>query len=65
MKMIHIGAAAMRSNGLVCCAATVGLTDKLLLKPKAGRSLQTECVPRSSGENAKCHIILFSGEMDT
>lgn len=30
-----------------------GLTEKLLLKPKARSSLQTERVPRSSGENRR------------
>lgn len=33
----------------------LGLGEKLLLKPKSGSSLQTERVPRSSGE-AKYHF---------
>lgn len=43
----------------------LGLSEKLLLKPKAGRSLQTERVPRSSGETkhpspARCLVISLS-----
>ncbi|KAK9525292.1 hypothetical protein VZT92_016016 [Zoarces viviparus] len=36
------------SQALLSCGNGEGLTEKLLLKPKAGRSLQTERVPRSS-----------------
>lgn len=35
----------------------LGLGEKLLLKPKSGGSLQTERVPRSSGET-KHHFLL-------
>ncbi|XP_040030948.2 NOP protein chaperone 1 [Gasterosteus aculeatus] len=36
------------SQALLSCGSGEGLSEKLLLKPKAGRSLQTERVPRSS-----------------
>ncbi|XP_075932242.1 NOP protein chaperone 1 [Anarhichas minor] len=36
------------SQALLSCGNGEGLSEKLLLKPKAGRSLQTERVPRSS-----------------
>ncbi|XP_030581167.1 NOP protein chaperone 1 isoform X2 [Archocentrus centrarchus] len=36
------------SQALLSCGNGGGLSDKLLLKPKPGRSLQTERVPRSS-----------------
>ncbi|XP_037318516.2 uncharacterized protein C12orf45 homolog [Pungitius pungitius] len=36
------------SRALLSCGNGEGLSEKLLLKPKAGRSLQTERVPRSS-----------------
>ncbi|XP_037615745.1 uncharacterized protein C12orf45 homolog [Sebastes umbrosus] len=36
------------SQDLLSCGNGEGLSEKLLLKPKAGRSLQTERVPRSS-----------------
>ncbi|XP_070785315.1 NOP protein chaperone 1 [Enoplosus armatus] len=36
------------SQALLSCGNGGGLGEKLLLKPKAGRSLQTERVPRSS-----------------
>lgn len=36
-----------------------GLTEKLLLKPKAGSSLQTQRVPRSNGEDAPVHCPLL------
>ncbi|KAM6896007.1 NOP protein chaperone 1 isoform 1-T1 [Lycodopsis pacificus] len=36
------------SQALLSCGNGEGITEKLLLKPKAGRSLQTERVPRSS-----------------
>ncbi|XP_042367349.1 uncharacterized protein C12orf45 homolog [Plectropomus leopardus] len=35
------------SQALLSCGKREGLSEKLLLKPKAGRSLQTERVPRS------------------
>ncbi|XP_070710090.1 NOP protein chaperone 1 [Pempheris klunzingeri] len=38
----------MSSQALLSCGDGGGLCEKLLLKPKAGRSLQTERVPRSS-----------------
>ncbi|XP_038551099.1 uncharacterized protein C12orf45 homolog [Micropterus salmoides] len=37
-----------RSQALLSCGNGGGLSEKLLLKPKAGGSLQTERVPRSS-----------------
>ncbi|XP_014857153.1 PREDICTED: uncharacterized protein C12orf45 homolog [Poecilia mexicana] len=36
------------SQSLLSCGNDGGLSEKLLLKPRAGRSLQTERVPRSS-----------------
>ncbi|KAM4569659.1 NOP protein chaperone 1 [Odontesthes bonariensis] len=36
------------SQALLSCGSGGDLSEKLLLKPKAGRSLQTERVPRSS-----------------
>ncbi|KAM4614936.1 NOP protein chaperone 1 [Polymixia lowei] len=36
------------SQDLLSCGSGGGLHDKLLLKPKADRSLQTERIPRSS-----------------
>lgn len=36
------------SRSLLSCENDGGLSEKLLLKPRAGRSLQTERVPRSS-----------------
>ncbi|KAF7662758.1 hypothetical protein LDENG_00228680 [Lucifuga dentata] len=36
------------SKALLSCGSGGGLHDKLLLKPKAGRPLQTERIPRSS-----------------
>ncbi|XP_018552726.1 uncharacterized protein C12orf45 homolog [Lates calcarifer] len=36
------------SQALLSCGNGAGLSEKLLLKPRAGRSLQTERVPRSS-----------------
>uniref|UniRef100_UPI0037E9567C NOP protein chaperone 1-like n=1 Tax=Semicossyphus pulcher TaxID=241346 RepID=UPI0037E9567C len=36
------------SQALLSCGNGGGLTEKLLFKPKAGRPLQTERVPRSS-----------------
>ncbi|KAM4711581.1 NOP protein chaperone 1 [Anableps anableps] len=36
------------SQSLLSCGNGGGLSEKLLLKPRAGRSLQTERVPRSS-----------------
>ncbi|KAL3976536.1 carboxypeptidase A6 [Sarotherodon galilaeus] len=36
------------SQALLSCGNGGGLSEKLLLSPKAGRSLQTERVPRSS-----------------
>ncbi|GAA6224518.1 uncharacterized protein C12orf45 homolog [Lates japonicus] len=36
------------SQALLSCGNGAGLGEKLLLKPRAGRSLQTERVPRSS-----------------
>lgn len=38
--------------------ALLGLREKLLIKPKAGSSLQTERVPRSSGENSHAATVL-------
>lgn len=37
-------------NSVSLFVVLLGLSEKLLLKPKAGGSLQTERVPRSSGE---------------
>ncbi|KAM6918230.1 NOP protein chaperone 1-like [Xenentodon cancila] len=36
------------SQALLSCGSVGGLGEKLLLKPKAGRSLQTERIPRSN-----------------
>ncbi|KAK5849326.1 hypothetical protein PBY51_008976 [Eleginops maclovinus] len=36
------------SQDLLSCGNGEGLSEKLLLKPKAGKSLQTERIPRSS-----------------
>uniref|UniRef100_A0AAQ5YTU8 Uncharacterized protein n=1 Tax=Amphiprion ocellaris TaxID=80972 RepID=A0AAQ5YTU8_AMPOC len=46
------------SKALLSCGSGGGLSEKLLLKPKTGGSLQTERVPRSSGE-APCVISLL------
>ncbi|XP_029901624.1 NOP protein chaperone 1 [Myripristis murdjan] len=45
---MEINSKKTRSQELLSCGSGGGLHDKLLLKPKAGRSLQTERVPRSS-----------------
>ncbi|XP_049423100.1 uncharacterized protein C12orf45 homolog [Epinephelus fuscoguttatus] len=45
---MELNISKMSSQALLSCGTGEGLNEKLLLKPKAGRSLQTERVPRSS-----------------
>ncbi|KAM4523942.1 NOP protein chaperone 1 [Fundulus diaphanus] len=45
---MDLNAKTTSSRSLLSCGSDGGLSEKLLLKPRAGRSLQTERVPRSS-----------------
>ncbi|XP_041833575.1 uncharacterized protein C12orf45 homolog [Melanotaenia boesemani] len=45
---MDLNAKKTSSRALLTCGNGGGLSEKLLLKPKAGTSLQTERVPRSS-----------------
>ncbi|KAG8005740.1 protein C12orf45-like protein [Nibea albiflora] len=45
---MELNAKKTSSQALLSCGNGAGLGEKLLLKPKAGSSLQTERVPRSS-----------------
>ncbi|XP_033507903.1 NOP protein chaperone 1 [Epinephelus lanceolatus] len=45
---MELNISKMSSQDLLSCGTGEGLNEKLLLKPKTGRSLQTERVPRSS-----------------